>query len=164
MKKVIVPLIEFLKAKSIGYELDEEAQVVRLGIEAANVQWRCFAREDDSGRFVFVSFIPIKAREARRPACAELLCRINAQLGLGHFDFDFNDGEIVFRTVVPLPKRGRPTADLIEQVLEGHNIVVDRFIPAISSVLFSALPPLKALALLDESSECAPSREQFSLN
>lgn len=164
MKKVIAPLVEFLKTKSIGYELDEEAQVVRVGIEAANVRWRCFAREDDSGRFVFVSLVPIKAPEARRPACAELLCRINSQLGLGHFDFDFNDGEIIFRTVVPLPKRGRPTADLIEHVIEGHSIVVYRFVPAISSVLFSDLPPGKALALLEESPECAPTREQFSLN
>jgi len=164
MKKVITPLVEFLEAQSLTYELDEEAQMVRVGIEAANVRWRCFGCEDDSGRFVFVSFVPIKAPEYRRAACAELLCRINARLGLGHFDFDFKDGEIIFRTVVPLPKRGRLSADLIGHVLEGHTVVVDQFIPAISSVLFSGMPPEKALALLEAPPECAPERQQFSLN
>ncbi len=68
MKKVITPLIEFLEAKSLTYELDEEAQMVRVGIEAANARRRCFACEDDAGRFVFVSFVPIKAPESRRAA------------------------------------------------------------------------------------------------
>ena len=164
MNKILASLIEFLEDKSLSYDHDEDAQVVRLGVEAANLRWRCFACEDDSGRFVFVSLIPIKAPDARRPACAELLCRINARLGLGHFDLDFNDGEPAFRTVVPVVKRGRLPADLIEHILQGHHIVVDRFIPAISSVLFSGLPPGKALALLDESTEGSPAREQFSLN
>ena len=164
MKKVIASLLEFLEAKSLTYELDEEAQMVRLGIEATNTRWRSFACEDDAGRFVFVSFVPIKAPETRRAACAELLIRINARLGLGHFDFDFNDGEIIFRTVVPVPKRGRPSADVIEHVIEGHSVVVDQFVPAISSVVFSGLPPEKALALLEAPPECAPARQQFSLN
>ena len=164
MNKILTSLIEFLEAKSLSYDPDEEAQAVRLGVDAANLRWRCFACKDDSGRFVFVSLIPIKAPEARRVACAEVLCRINARLGLGHFDMDFNDGELVFRTVVPLAKRGRLSADLIEHLLQGHTVVVDRFIPAITSVVFSGQSPKKALALLEESTEDAPAREQFSLN
>ena len=73
MNKILTSLIEFLEAKSLSYDPDEEAQAVRLGIEAANLRWRCFACKDDSGRFVFVSLIPIKAPEARRVACAEVL-------------------------------------------------------------------------------------------
>jgi hypothetical protein len=164
MNKLLTSLIEFLEAQSIGYDADKEAQRVRLGIEGDNLRWRCLASEDDSGRFVFVSLIPVKAPEARRPGCAELLCRINARLGLGHFDLDFNDGELAFRTVVPVAKRGRLSADLIGHIFQGHNVVVDRFIPAITSVVFSGQSPEKALALLEESGEAAPAREQFSLN
>ena len=66
MNKLLTSLIEFLEAKSLSYDPDEEAQAVRLGVERANLRWRCIACEDDSGRFVFVSLIPIKAPEARR--------------------------------------------------------------------------------------------------
>ena len=31
---------------------------MRLGVEAANLRWRCFACEDDSGRFVFNPYDP----------------------------------------------------------------------------------------------------------
>ena len=86
------------------------------------------------------------------------------RLSLGNFDLDFNDGELAFRTVVPVAKRGRLSADLIEHILQGHNVVVDRFILAITSVVFSGQPPEKALALLEGSAESATPREQFSLN
>ena len=164
MNKIIAPLVEFLDSKSIGYELDQETQVVRLGIDADNVRWRCFACMDDTGRFVFVSMIPLNAPVARRVACAELLARINVRLGLGHFEIDFNDGELGYRTVVPVAKRGRLSGDLIEHVLLGHHTIVDRFIPTISAVLFSGLSPEKALALPGKSPESVTPREQFSLN
>jgi hypothetical protein len=164
MNKILTSLIGFLEAQSIGYDADKEAQRVRLGIEGANLRWRCLACEDDSGRFVFVSLIPIKVPEARRPACAELLCRINARVGPGHFDLDFNDGELAFRTVVPVIKKGRLSAEMIADIIQGHQVVVDCFIPAITSVVYAGQSPEKALALLDEPTESAPAREQFSLN
>jgi hypothetical protein len=71
----------------------------------------------------------IKAPEPMRPACAELLTRINARLGLGHFDLDFNEGEIAFRTVVPVARRSRLRQSIIEDVIRGHHIIVNDFIP-----------------------------------
>jgi hypothetical protein len=88
----------------------------------------------------------IKAPEPKRPACAELLTRINARLGLGHFDLDFNDGEIGFRTVVPVARKSRLRQSVIEDVIRGHHIIVNDFIPSISAVLFAAQTPEKALA------------------
>ena len=164
MNKILTSLIEFLETQSIGYDADKEAQRVRLGIEGDNLRWRCLACEDDSGRFVFVSLIPIKAPEARRPACAELLCRINARVGLGHFNLDFNDGELAFRTVVPVAKRGRLSAEMIEHIIQGHRVVVDCFIPAITSVVYAGQSPERALAQTEEPTESAPARQQFSLN
>jgi hypothetical protein len=146
MNKIISSLIEYLDSKSACYELDDARQVLHLGMEAENARWRCLACQDDSGRFVFVSLLPLNAPPARWAACAELFARINAKLGLGHFDIDFKDGELGYRTAVPVPKRGRLPRELAEHVLHGHQVIVDRFIPAISAVLFAGFDPRKALA------------------
>ena len=147
MNKILSLLIEYLNSKSTCYELDETRQVLHLGMEGENARWRCLACQDDAGRFVFVSLLPLHAPPARRVACAELFARINVRLGLGHFDIDFQDGELGYRTAVPVSKRGRLSSDLAEHVLHGHQVVVDRFIPAVSAVLFAGMSPEKALAL-----------------
>lgn len=164
MNKIIAPLIEHLVSKSCCYEIDEARQVLHLGREGGNARWRCLACQDDAGRFVFVSLLPIHAPPARRVACAELFARINARLGFGHFDLDFSDGQLGFRTSVPISKRGRLQRDLAEHVLQGHHVLVDQFIPAISAVLFAGVSPLKALAPPAEPPPTAGSRTRFSLN
>lgn len=164
MSKIISQLIEYLDSKSACYELDQARQVLHLGMEAENARWRCLACQDDAGRFVFVSLLPISAPPARRLACAELFARINIKLGLGHFDIDFKDGELGYRTSVPVPKRARLPRDLAEHVLHGHQIIVGRFIPAISALLFAGLPPEKALALPVEPPTTDTSLARFSLN
>ena len=130
--KVIAAFIRFLTARELCYDLDRARGVLRAGLEGANAKWRCMACADDAGRFVLVSIIPLKAPEPTRPACAELLTRINARLGLGHFDLDFNDGEIGFRTVVPVARKSRLRQSVIEDVIRGHHIIVNDFIPPIS--------------------------------
>lgn len=164
MNKVIAPLIEHLVSKSCCYEIDEARQVLHMGMEGENARWRCLACQDDAGRFVFVSLLPIHAPPARRVECAELFARINARLGLGHFDIDFSDGQLGYRTSVPISKRGRLQRDLVEQVLHGHHIAVDRFIPMISTVLFAGVTPEKALGLTAEPPPTVGSRARFSLN
>lgn len=164
MNRIISPLIEYLDAKSTCYELDATKQVLHMGMEAENARWRCLACQDDAGRFVFVSLLPLSAPRARRVACAELFARINVKLGLGHFDIDFKDGELGYRTAVPVSKRGRLPRDLAEHVLHGHQIIVDRFIPAISALLFAGLPPERALARPMEQPVGSTSQARFSLN
>ena len=164
MNRIISPLIEYLDAKSARYELDATKQVLHMGMEAENARWRCLACQDDAGRFAFVSLLPLHAPRARRVACAELFARINVKLGLGHFDIDFKDGMLGYRTVVPVSKRGRLPRDLAGHVLHGHQIIVDRFIPAISALLFAGLPPERALALPMEQPAATTSQARFSLN
>ena len=164
MNKIIDPLTQFLTAKSVHFRWDEARQVLDLGMVAENARWQCFARQDDAVRFVLVSLLPLSAPAARRNACALLLARINGGLGLGHFEIDFDDGELGYRTVVPVPKKGRLSRDLMEDVLHGHYTIVNRFIPAISAVLFAGLSPERALAVTTEASAGATPQRQFSLN
>ncbi len=164
MNKIITALVEYLDSKSACYELDEARQVLHLGMEGENARWRCLACQDDVGRFVFVSLLPLHATPARRIACAALFARINVKLGLGHFDIDFHDGELGYRTAVPVSRRGRLSRDLAEHVLHGHQVIVDQFIPAISAVLFAGMSPEQALTLPNEPPATTVSPALFSLN
>src|ERR1700761_131584 len=60
-------------------------------------------RDDLQSLHVSVSFDMRVARE-RRPALAELLMLVNAQLWLGHFDLWADDGVIMFRHVLIFPE------------------------------------------------------------
>jgi hypothetical protein len=121
-----------------------------MGMEGENARRQWLACQDDDGRFVLVSLLPLHAPPAWRVACAELFARISAWLGLGHFELDFSDGQLGYRTSVPVPKRGRLQRDLVGQVLHAHHLAVDRFIPMISTALFAGVTPVKALGLTTE--------------
>src|SRR5437016_8708872 len=90
MNKITDPLKQYLKKHECVFDFDREKETVHFGIDGSNARWRCMGCSDDAGQCVLVSLIPLQATEHRRSACAELLTRINARLGLGHFDLDFN--------------------------------------------------------------------------
>jgi len=147
MNKVLTPLAVYLNAKACCYELDQVKQVLHGGMDGVDGRWRFRAFQDNAGRFAMVSHLPLNATDSRHVACVELCARINGELGFGHFNFDFLDGELSYRTAVPLSKRSRLSTELIEDVLRAHQIIVDRFLPVISTVLFAGYSPEKAMAL-----------------
>jgi len=162
--KVIASFIRFLAARKMCYDLDHARGVLHAGLEGTNAKWRYMTYADDAGRFVLVSIIPLKSPEPKRAACAELLTRINARLGLGHFDLDFSDGEIAFRTVVPVARKSRLRQSVIEDAIRGHHVIVNDFIPSISAVLFSGLTPEKSLSVETEPQDTPTPAPRFSLN
>lgn len=164
MNKTIASFIEYLTSRECCYELQQGSQILRASIDGENARWRFLVTQDDAGRFVLISLIPVNAPPARRSACAELLAMINWNLGFGHFDLDFSDGELRYRTAVPLSKKGRLKVAVIEHVLHGHQVIVDRFVPVISAVLFANLSPEKALALPEEKGAPEVAESRFSLN
>ena len=164
INKVITAVADCLDAKSFQYELKKDKQLIRLGLDAKNGRWSCIAYADDSNRFIFQSMIPVNAPEERRLACAELFTRINQNLSLGHFAIDLSDGELSFRTTVPSPKRGRLTRDVVDHIVGGHHILVDRFIPAITRVLFSMTDPTEALSEVPPKPSAPEISARFRLN
>ena len=164
MNKIIAPLVKFLESLECHYEIDRAKGVLHSGLENKNAMWRWMAQQDDEGRYVMVSLLPIKASEPRRNACAELLVRINNKVGLGHFDLDFSDGQIAFRTAIPVGEGSRLRMSVIEHVIRGHQTLVNQFFPSISAVLFAGQTPEEALAAAKEREKEAFLKLRFSLN
>lgn len=145
MNKITESLKQHLKTQKCAFEIDRKKEIVYFGITGDKAKWRCLGCADEAGGFVLLSLIPLMAPEPRRSACAELLVRINWRIGLGHFDMDFNDGELRFMSTVPLGEDDGLSEEVIGRVICGHQTLVDAFIPAISAVLFADVAPEKAI-------------------
>lgn len=74
----------------------------------------------------------------RREAVAVLLTRINHGLVIGTFELDLDDGEVRFRTQMPVS--GAPGPDELRPLTAIAFGTADRFVPAIKAVSEGADP------------------------
>ena len=138
--------IEFFEKQGWGYTKESKAPVVRTSFSGKNGEWLCVAvagAEDD--HLLFLSLLPCKVPPARRPASAELLTRINYGLNQGCFEMDFEDGEVRFRTTLPLASPDA-SPELVEHLVFTNLFAVDHFFGAIMQVLYAGVSPKDALA------------------
>ena len=68
--------------------------------------------------------------------------RINSGLPIGNFEFDFEDGEIKFKTYVDVGM-GELDYSLIQQVIEGNVYVMDTYFSGIKEILEKDTSPEK---------------------
>ena len=162
MSEIIEEMERYLEAQECAFQVNEEKTWVSFGFDAANIRWRSVAGEDDNGRFVSLSFLPLVVPVDRRMALAELITRINYGLGLGHFILDLDDGDLRFMVTVPLGGVAL-SQEVIAEVMGAHQALVDTFLPAIGRVLFSSTPPQLALQS-DGTVQLKGAGERFSLN
>jgi len=120
------------------------------------------ARANGNGQFCLSvnSFIPNRARLARRAAMAELICRINCELEFGCFEFDCMDGGIRFRTNIILPATDI-TAGIVEQLLRSNLSTVDERVPQLMDVLYAGVTPEEAVTPPETDNSSPP---RFNLN
>ena len=95
-----------------------------------------------------LSIFPQRCPKHRWVACAELLIRINFGMLVGSFEMDFEDGQINFKTSHPFPK-GQLDAKLLKRVVGFNLDCMDKYLPAIMSVIYAGTSPAKALAALE---------------
>jgi hypothetical protein len=85
-----------------------------------------------------LSLFPQKCPSHRRARCAELITLIN-------FGIDYDSGKIHFKTTLPF-MRGDLNTVLLENVVMLNLACIDRFLPAIMSVIYAGISPTQALA------------------
>lgn len=144
MKSAIESFTEFFNKQGWSYNQANDRPVIHTGFSGDNGRWNCVAvAGPQDEHLLFLSLLPCKVAPTRRTACAELLTRINFQLTLGCFEMDFEDGEIRFRTSVPVV--GYVPSGLIEHLVFSNLCTVDRFFEAIMKVIYSGVSPAFAM-------------------
>lgn len=143
-------VVEFLKSQNWRYDLDEKNGRVFTGVDGDNGQWRFSVAVSEEQKLCLVlSRFPQKCPQSRRRACTELLTRINHGLISGSFEMDMDDGTINFKTTYPFPE-GQMDTETLEIVLGSHILAMDRYFPALMSVIYARVPPKVAVARAEQ--------------
>ncbi|MBR2520010.1 MAG: YbjN domain-containing protein [Selenomonadaceae bacterium] len=100
-----------------------------------------------SDKLVLHMILPLSADEEERAKVAEFILRANYGLKVGGFDFDFNDGEISYRTSIYCGSDEfvAPTYEQIDFALVIGMIMVERYGDALVKVMFGVLEPDDAI-------------------
>jgi hypothetical protein len=139
MKEALEQVVELFRAKDWKLEVDEENAAVRTGIQGDNGDWQVMAiASDDAAAVLMLSLFPQKCPAHRRAPCAELLTRIN-------FEMDYDSGKTHFKTTLPFA-RGDLNATLLNNVVMLNLARMDRFLPAIMSVVYVGISPAQTMA------------------
>ncbi len=123
----------FLRAKELDYEkLDE--QLLRLRIVSESGDWVCLIRiEESENGCVAYSVYPSLIPTERREAIALVLMSVNYDLAKGSFEMDHEDGELRFRTSMPMAGRSEP--DAFGAMLIEHAQVMEHYLPVIRDMI-----------------------------
>jgi hypothetical protein len=145
MNGVIESVIKFIESQNWTYKWDQDKPVVYTGVTGKNGHWKCVAAGGGNGEYVlFLSTFPGIVPANRHTACSELLTRINFGLTHGCFELDFEDGEIRYRTCVPI-LNGQLAPQAVEYLVFTNLFAVDRFFAPIMKVVFADVSPKEAL-------------------
>jgi hypothetical protein len=161
MKSAIESFAESFNKRGWSYNQPSDKPLIHTGFTGDNGRWNCVAVAGPQDEHLFfLSLLPCKAAPTRRTACAELLARINFGLTHGCFEMDFEDGEIRFRTSIPLAS-AEVSPELVEHLVFSNVCTVDRLFGAVMKVLYAGVSPTAALR---PATVKKPSRPRFELN
>jgi len=123
---------------------DDQSHLDAL-VTCENGTWRMVARVSESLRHAYFwarldMFVPAN----RRSAVAEFMARANFDRRMGFFEMDFGDGEIRFRVTLWVLD-GMLTDDQIEEAVDTVLADMNRYFPALMSVIYGATDPAEAV-------------------
>jgi hypothetical protein len=120
----------------------------------ASYQLRAIWRAEDNV-LQFLCLPDIRVTEDKRAAAHELLCLVNEQMWLGHFDIWSNGDVLLYRHGALLGDDGRLSLDMAQALVECAIDECDRFYPAFQFVLWGGKTPRAALeaAMVDAAGE-----------
>lgn len=153
MAELFKAITDFFQEDGWPYAEVGDEPALRLGFRGENGEWACYAQaQEEYGQFIFYSICPVNAPSERRMHIAELLTRANYGLILGNFELDFEDGEIRYKTSIGVEEQTL-NDDLIKAVAYPNVLMMDKYLPAIMSVLYGDVPPGEAITQVEDEDE-----------
>ena len=101
-----------------------------------------------SDQLIVQTIIPMNAGEEERVKVGEYLLRANYGLKFGGFDFDFRDGEILYRVTIFCGREefSPPTHDQIDYAIAISLTMVEKYGDDLIKVMFGLIEPEDAIA------------------
>lgn len=145
MGQLFETIVQFFREDNWQFQQLEGRPVLALQSQGKNGTFASFAEaHDKQDVFIFYTYCSVKAPEAKRLPVSILLTRANYQLMIGNWEFDFEDGEIRYKTSIDV-EHDRLSVPLVRNMVLRNLSMVDRYTPAIMAVIYGNKQPLDAL-------------------
>lgn len=163
MKNTIIKSVSnFLKCEGIPFEQPDGEPMVKTGFRGDNGYFVIFITADDEDRLLEAfTMCPLNVPKAKLAAVTELIARINCRLRVGNFDIDLTDGEVGFRVGIRVGDTILDR-DMLGGTIFGSSLAMDRFFPAIASVVYGNVSTEKAIAALRKTDQGPENHEGSS--
>lgn len=150
MGRVLEAIRTFFDADSWPYKQLEEQLVFKTGFNGDNAEFNCYAQDREAlEQFVFYSVFPVKVPEDKRTAAAEFITRANYGLIIGNFEFDYEDGEVRYKTSADL--EGVPEIQpMMKGLIYSNVLTMDKYFPGLMRVIYGGISAQEALAEVEE--------------
>lgn len=131
-------VINFFKENNWSVSQHETEPILYMGYQGENGDWTCTVRtREKPSQFVFYSVCPVNIPQKKRLVIAEFLTRANFGLIVGNFEMDLQDGEVRYKTYAINGKNNLLNSELIGQLIFVNVMTMDKYLPALMSVLYA---------------------------
>ena len=142
-------MLDFFSEDDWDYYWWEEGETLQLECQVSNGRLTCYTKAiNDKQQFIFYSLCPLTASEERKIAIAEFITKVNYGMVIGNFEFDFNDGEIRYKTSIDV-EGDRLSHALIKQAVYINVLTMDKYLPALAAVINNKLSVDEAIAQVE---------------
>ena len=127
-KEVFAKMVKMLDERDWHYEKDEEKLIVYSGVKGDDFPVEFIIAVDAEREVVrFMSKLPFNMPEEKRIDGAIAVCVANNGIVNGNFDYDINDGEIVFRLASSFKSGSVLSEDVFEYMIMASASMVDNY-------------------------------------
>lgn len=109
---------------------------------------------EEREEIVVHSVAPFVARESDYGRTIEFLARANHGLSQGTFELNFASGQLRFRTSLYVDQL-QVTPRLFQRLVMSNALLINKYLPALASVVLDGKSPAQAVALAEEHSATA---------
>ncbi|MFN9516699.1 MAG: YbjN domain-containing protein [Pseudanabaena sp.] len=147
---ILEVVINFFKENNWSFSQHETEPILQMGYQGENCDWTCVVRIRESpSQFIFYSVCPINIPTKKRLAISEFLTRANFGLIVGNFEMDFQDGEVRYKTYAINGENNPLNSELIGQLIFVNVMTMDKYLPALMSVLYANVPIDQAIQQIE---------------
>jgi hypothetical protein len=147
-------LVRHFDERQLRFQADPDQQMVCANFWCELFLSRVTAVvEQDQRLFQVFADAPFRVPHGARGLVSEALSRANFGLRIGKFEFDVDEGVIRYQSSSILPESGELDDELIGRLIGTSLAMLDRYLPAIMSVIFANEAPVDAIRRADADAE-----------
>jgi hypothetical protein len=162
MAGIFSKLIDYMESAGWKYEILEGQTIVRFNFKASSGRLLCYGEVDEAKHWLlFYTYMPVNVPSDRIVDMAEFIVRANRGMRIGNFEFDFEDGEIRYKTSID-SEGGELTDKMIDNLLRANLSTINRYFPGIMELIYGGKSAIEAIAKIEAPMFLADFEDEYS--